>query len=87
MYMLVCRPVFVSHCCFVVSTSLTVCCCLLLRCFHPVPPFALQFWVYSMYEAFRSGKTGVRPMSGASLAAERGGGGGKFTCIPNKIKF
>lgn len=47
----------------------------------------LQFWVYSLYNAFRSGQAGVRPLSGAQLAAESSRGGGQYQCVPNKIKF
>lgn len=47
---------------------------------------SMQFWVWNLYEALRGGSAGVRPMSPASLAAERAQQG-SFTCIPNKIKF
>jgi hypothetical protein len=40
-----------------------------------------------MYDMFRSGQAGVRPLSGAQLAAESGGRGGTYTCVPVKIKF
>jgi len=46
----------------------------------------VQFWVWSMYDAFRGGKSGVRPLSGAQLAAESTRSG-YYTCVPNKIKF
>jgi hypothetical protein len=56
-------------------------------CLHYCMPGVPQFWVWSMYDAFRNGRAGVRPLSGAQLAAESSRGNGQFTCIPNKIKF
>jgi hypothetical protein len=56
-------------------------------CLHYCMPGVYQFWVWSMYDMFRSGQAGVRPLSGAQLAAESGGRGGTYTCVPVKIKF
>lgn len=62
------------------------------HCFLTAPQYCCyvcccpQFWVWSMYDAFRNGRAGVKPLSGAQLAAESSRGNGQFTCVPSKIK-
>lgn len=56
-------------------------------CLHYCMPGVPQFWVWSLYDAMRSGKAGIRPVAPASIAQESGARSGAYPCVPNKIKF
>jgi hypothetical protein len=43
--------------------------------------------VWSLYEAFTKGVANIKPIPPPKLAAESSRRPGRFTCIPNKIKF
>lgn len=47
----------------------------------------LQFWVYTLFAAMREGEAGIKAIPSTKLAAESSRQQGRFTCIPNKIKF
>lgn len=50
-------------------------------------PGVPQFWVWSLYDAMRAGRAGIRPLAAARIAQESSRPRGSFTCIPNKLKF
>lgn len=56
-------------------------------CLHYCMPGVPQFWVWSLFDAMRAGRAGIRPLSSARIAQESSRPKGRFTCIPNKIKF
>lgn len=73
-------------CTFCWTLSCPVLACPALRC-AVLDPIAMQFWVWSLYDAMRSGKAGIKPLAGSRLASESTSRNGKYVCIPNKIKF
>jgi hypothetical protein len=54
----------------------------------PTPTHTRQFWVWSLYDAMRAGRAGIRPVAPARIATEAGPrGAGRFACTPLKNKF